>query len=267
MKVLSYYLFLTYILISSHGTAQQPIAVLVVGHAECHTRAFIEEANRTARFLQEKGFRIYKFYDEDAYWNDIKSVAKDASIFLYSGHGTFRFSGYGGLAIRELISPDQIMDELVFNKNPLILMSHVCGASGSSALDVGDIGFNESKKRAQDTYFPFYKSGASAYISNNYVGGILNNLKRLFEGKALHDCFQDNKRGCDFYFDSQAEGINSIDSIRIFSNQKRAYETKITNNNTITYMMIHNYPIASIGKSNFRIFDILPEEFSYTKEK
>jgi hypothetical protein len=147
--------------------------------------------NSIVSLLQQNGYSVYKFYDPNNQWEGIKRVASEASIVVYSGHGTeMGIDGnYGGLVIDDFISGQRIADELHFNRKALVIYSSVCGGAGSSASDESDIGLEESKRRVLGSALPFLMAGAGAYFAINQVGGAEKFLVNWLNQTNLSDGF------------------------------------------------------------------------------
>jgi hypothetical protein len=147
--------------------------------------------NGIVTLLQQNGYSVYKFYDPNNQWEGIKRVASEASIVVYSGHGTeLGIDGnYGGLVIDDFISGQRIADELHFTRKPLIIYSSVCGGAGSSASDDSDIGLEESKRRVLGSALPFLMAGAGGYFAINQIGGAEKFLVNWFNQTTLSDGF------------------------------------------------------------------------------
>ena len=173
------------------SSSNQKEAVLIVGDqspAEYKTR--MEEL---AVILEAHKYKVHRFYSPNNKWVDIKKAALNASFFIYNGHGTHLGlnGGYGGLVIQEFISAQRIIDELKFNRNPVVIYQSACGGAGSSALDKAEIGIVEASKRVAETAKPFLTIGASAYYADNYYGGVNNFLELFLSGKPLGEVYSE----------------------------------------------------------------------------
>ncbi|MBX3101615.1 MAG: hypothetical protein KF690_03815 [Bacteroidetes bacterium] len=183
----------------SPGNLHKPVApvpqlraVLIVGHVEDATASFIKSMEEIRHFLESKGVHVSVFYDKKADWERIKTAARGAHFFIYSGHGsTLGENGRtGGLCLTQRISSKTLVEDLKLAGNALVIFKSVCRGAGSSAGDDGDIGIAEARLRVQDYAAPFFKTGAGAYYANNLGVGTLNFLKNFFDGKSLKECFE-----------------------------------------------------------------------------
>ncbi|MBM78141.1 MAG: hypothetical protein CL846_06635 [Crocinitomicaceae bacterium] len=146
--------------------------------------------NKIGDFLESRGVKVHKFYNNNSDWEKIKEASKNAHFFIYSGHGSnMGKNGTGGLVLEDWITNDQIQNELKLKENALVLFKSVCGGAGSSAGDNGDIGCKEAELRVSDYAEPFLKLGASTYYANNYSEGCISFLKNFFEGQSTKESY------------------------------------------------------------------------------
>jgi len=194
-------LFICCISISFFGIAQtttlktQKEAVLIVGDGvPADSKTCVEEL---AVILEAHKYKVYRFYSPNNKWVDIKKAALNASFFIYNGHGTNLGlnNGFGGLVINEFISAQRIVDELKFNRNPVVIYQSACGGAGSSEGDPLDIGVTEAAKRVTETAQPYLMVGASAYYADNFKGGANEFLTQFLAGDALGDIYKNIASG------------------------------------------------------------------------
>lgn len=164
------------------------VAVCIIGS---DTTPDYQSMNSIVSLLQRNGYTVYKFYDPNNKWAEIKNAAHEASIIVYSGHGTTMGidGSYGGLVIDDFISGQRIAKELQLNRKALVIYSSVCGGAGSSASDVSDIGLNEAKKRVLGSSLPFFMAGAGGYFATNQVSGAEKFLVNWLNQTSLSDGF------------------------------------------------------------------------------
>ncbi len=193
MKAITFFIcciFISLIGISqSTQTKPQKEAVLIVGdRAPADNKARMEEL---AVILEAAKYKVHRFYSPNNKWADIKKAALNASFFIYNGHGTTLGlnEGFGGLVINEFISAQRIVDELKFNRNPVVIYQSACGAAGTSEGDPLDIGVKEAALRVAETAKPFLMIGASAYYADNYYGGVNGFLELFLSGRPLGEVY------------------------------------------------------------------------------
>jgi hypothetical protein len=181
--------------IISYSQADQLRAVIIVGDQQDGTIDAIEDMENIHTFFKSKNVIVKTFYHPKTSWKDIVKASKDASFFVYSGHGMSWPDGkYGGLDLDEAISSEDIMNDVKLRSNAIVIFKSVCGGAGSSASDDGDIGIKKAIERVSDYSRPFLNIGASAYYANNFGEGCLSFLNDFFEGKTMKECF-DNSIG------------------------------------------------------------------------
>lgn len=164
------------------------VAVCIIGS---DTTPDYESMNRVVSLLERNGYTVYEFFDPNNHWNDIKKVASDATVFVYSGHGTTMGidGGYGGLVIDDYITAKKIANELHFKHKALVIFSSVCGGAGTSASDDNDIGLEEAKRRVLGSALPFLMAGAGGYFAINQVNGAEKFLSNWMLQTNLSDGF------------------------------------------------------------------------------
>jgi len=180
--------------LSQSADTSQLTAVLVVGHVEESTKAYISHMNTTAAFFARQGIKVYKFYDKNAKMDDIVRVAAECNFFVYSGHGSEVQKRYvpGIMCIDKMVSSVELLDKVKFTKKPLVIYNFVCSAAGSTESDTCDIQLNEARRRTLHYATTFADMGASGYYATNYDGSVVSFLKIFFKGKSLLQTFNDN---------------------------------------------------------------------------
>lgn len=187
------FIFQFYITLFSFNTTgnMSQKAILIVGPSQESTPGYIKELDSIGSILLRNNIEVIKFYDSLAIWSEIKKEAKDASYFIYAGHGSNQGlnGGVGGLVIDSIISAKRMINELHFDNNPLIIFKSVCNGAGSSASDDYDIGFTEAMKRVKSYSDCFFKMGARAYLAINYNHGVNVFLNHFFNGENIDSCY------------------------------------------------------------------------------
>ena len=181
--------------IISYAQADQLRAVIIVGDQQDGTMNAIEDMENIHTLFKSKNVIVKTFYHPKTSWKDIVKASKNASFFVYSGHGMSWSDGkYGGLDLDKAISSENIMNDLTLRSNAIVIFKSVCGGAGSSASDDGDIGIKKAVERVSNYSRPFLNIGASAYYANNFGNGCLSFLNNFFDGKTIKECF-DNSIG------------------------------------------------------------------------
>ena len=251
--------------IISFSQADQLRAVIIVGDQQDGTINAIEDMENIHTFFKSKDVIVKTFYHPKTSWKDIISASKDASFFVYRGHGMSWPDGkYGGLDLDEAISSEDIMNDLKLKANAIVIFKSVCGGAGSSASDDGDIGIKKALERVSDYSRPFLNIGASAYYADNFGNGCLSFLNDFFEGKTMKECF-DNSIGWSVkleidqnyrYDRSKSIGVASCDwggtvtKTSYINGVKSVREVPATKDYDIAYVANPIYSISTILKSN-----------------
>ncbi|MGL4364675.1 MAG: hypothetical protein ACRCSB_05680 [Bacteroidales bacterium] len=158
------------------------------------TQEYVKWTKETADVLRANGVKVSEFYCPNNDWNKIKQAANGAHFLVYQGHGILLSDSpfeIGGFWLKDdVVRPEQIKSDLKLAPNAVILMGGVCYAAGTSASDGSkDIGMKEAQKRVAMYSKPFMDIGASAYIANNWHGGLAKVTASLFAGKKLSDAY------------------------------------------------------------------------------
>lgn len=237
-------------------------AVCILGSSLIDRNQEISDLNAIVRYLESQKFKVHKFFNESNDWEAIKKASLNACIFIYRGHGTHLGidGGFGGIVIGEFISAKRIASELKFNNNPIVLFPSVCGGAGSSAGDETDIGIDEAQKRVIGSSLPFFLCGAKAYYANNYSGGTLKFLNKLFENSTLEQLFETKAltwNTVEINKSVSDKRLNSNFKIGIASSEGGGTSVVTSTKNgvstTKTRISCKGYNIAYVGDPNYRI--------------
>ena len=267
MKTFTFLLFsisLVFVGFSQNSsTSTQKEAVLIVGdRAPAENKARMEEL---AVILEAHKYKVHRFYSPNNKWVDIKKAALNASFFIYNGHGTTLGlnEGFGGLVINEFISAQRIVDELKFNRNPVVIYQSACGAAGSSEGDPLDIGVAEAASRVSETAKPFLMVGASAYYADNYYGGVNTFLQHFLAGEALGAIYQEIASSWTSIDVNRALNDNALDSdlflgVSSSGGGKKEIITQVNGKQVKKYeQQEKKYSIAFIGPNALTVNDIV----------
>jgi len=245
------------------ATSTQKEAVLIVGdRAPAENKARMEEL---AVILEAAKYKVHRFYSPNNKWVDIKKAALNASFFIYNGHGTTLGlnEGFGGLVINEFISAQRIVDELKFNRNPVVIYQSACGAAGTSEGDPLDIGVKEAALRVAETAKPFLMIGASAYYADNYYGGVNTFLQHFLAGEALGAIYQEIASSWTNIEVNRALNDSALDSdlflgVSSSGGGKKEIITQVNGKQVKKYeQQEKKYSIAFIGPNELTVNDVL----------
>ena len=175
-------------------TAQRPKAIIINSFDGSITETSMTQLKD---LFHENGYSVVILDGDDAEWENVKRHSQNASIFIYSGHGSNRgYNDIGGLCLptpkntwqSKVISSYDFEKEITLAPGAIVFFKSVCNGAGSSAEDRKDIGVNEAVRRVSAYSLPFLHMGASAYFASNS-----NNtawvFKNLFRGETLEGTF------------------------------------------------------------------------------
>ncbi len=241
-------------------------AIIIVGPVDReYDKKSIAHQKKTAKYLRDMGVQVFEFYPPNDKWESILKASEGAHIFIYSGHGSNQGINYeiGGICLtKNIYHAQEILDNLKLHENALILFNSVCGAAGSSAGDIKDIGKNEAVKRVSEYAYPFYKLKAGGYYANNYTNCLVPFLEYFFQRKNIKSIYKKQaslyqKIECYsvYQYDSQFEvsvaakpSTNKLVSIYVGTGNGKWKVKKV--------MDCKSYDVAYVGKPNFTVVDL-----------
>lgn len=252
-----FFLFICVSLFAQQSSKLQ--AILIVGHQQDATQNAINKMDDIAKTFQDNGVLVHKFYDHNANWNEIISVAKSCNFLVYSGHGSnMGVNGnVGGLCLNTMVSSLELIKKLKLKPHSMVLFQSVCYGAGTSAGDDGDIGVDVAKKRVTNYAYPFFNIGAEGYYADNYQNGVSNFLKLFFKGATLKEGFTKSAAKwstieCDEDFPNYQGKF-----ISIASGAGGGQVTKTTYVDGVkkveTFTSEKDYPIAAAGNASLTI--------------
>ena len=175
-------------------TAQRPKAVIINSYDGSISATSMTQLKD---LFHENGYSVVILDGDDAEWENVKRHSQNASIFVYSGHGSSHgYSNIGGLCLptskntwhSEVISSYDFEKEITLAPGAIVFFKSVCNGAGSSAGDKKDIGLNEAVRRVSAYSQPFLNMGASAYFASNYDNMPLV-FSNLFSGETIEGTF------------------------------------------------------------------------------
>ncbi|MHB0876811.1 MAG: hypothetical protein ACYC5O_12305 [Anaerolineae bacterium] len=168
--------------------------VYVVGYVDANTD-YTAQANTDAAALRGMGMTVVVFNPGNNDWAAIVAAAADADVFIYAGHG-MSWGGsppvVGGMSLSatQKISPDELRARLRLAPNAIVILNHVCFASGGSTTDSGPITSAEAQRRVAQYADAFLDVGAVGYYSNWYNDFPVDILTYLAGGMTLGDAYE-----------------------------------------------------------------------------
>lgn len=191
--------------------------VIVVGPVESNTARYKDHARRYAALARSLGASVTEVYSPYATWTKVKAAAKGANIFIYLGHGNGSPSPYGsfsalrrnGMGLNSSSGHGNsnvrywgqtYVKTLDLAANSVVLLNHLCYASGNSEPGHGTPSKSTAMQRADGYGTGFLRSGAKAVFANGRgsLDSILTDL--LTSDKNIGQIFRD-----DWSFDGERD--------------------------------------------------------------
>ncbi len=183
---------------AGQGTAV-PKVVVIVGPAGAATNRYRTEARAAAALARQYTPDVTELYSPDATWPAVKEALQGASLVIYMGHGNgwpsqYRDSLYppsqngfglnpttgGSDSSHQYFGEGPIADDIRLAKNAVVLLNHLCYASGNSEPGLAEGTMDQSRQRVDNYAAGFIKAGAAAVIAEAYASP--NNMVRAVLG-------------------------------------------------------------------------------------
>jgi hypothetical protein len=184
--------------------------VIVVGPVEGSTSRYIDNARRYAAQARAYGAAVTELYSPRATWASVKLHARNANIFIYLGHGNGYPSPYGafaalrknGLGLNasfnngnsnvKYYGQSYVAADLDLARNAVVLLNHLCYASGNSEPGRALPSKSVAMQRAEGYGTGFLRTGARAVFATG-KGSLSPVLTDLFtSNKTVGQIFQDD---------------------------------------------------------------------------
>jgi len=184
--------------------------VIVVGPVEGSTSRYIDHARRYAAQARAYGAAVTELYSPRATWSRVKAAAVGANIFIYLGHGNGHPSPYGafsnlrknGLGLNATYNAGNsnvkywgqyyMRTGLHLARNAVVLLNHLCYASGNSEPGRALPSKSVAMQRAEGYGTGFLRTGARAVFATG-KGSLSPVLTDLFtSNKTVGQIFQDD---------------------------------------------------------------------------
>ncbi len=165
-----------------------PKVVVIVGPAGSATTRYRDEARKAAALARRYTPDVTEVYSPDATWPAVKAALQGASVVIYMGHGNgwpskYRDSLYpptqngfglnpqagGGDATHQYFGESRIARSIQLAPDAVVLLNHLCYASGLSEPGVVEGTLDQAKQRVDNFAAGFIKAGAAAVIAEAYA--------------------------------------------------------------------------------------------------
>jgi flagellar hook assembly protein FlgD len=165
-----------------------PRIVIIVGAVHGATDTYRSRANAAYAEAIKYSSNVKKVYSPNATWSKVKAAVKGASIVIYMGHGNGWPSPYtydpnyttkDGFGLNATAGNgdhnnkyygEPSIRTLEFAPNALVLLHHLCYASGNSESGHAEPSVSVARKRVSNYAEPFLRAGAAAVIAEGHRG-------------------------------------------------------------------------------------------------
>ena len=179
--------------------ATPPKVVIIVGPVAGTTASYRSDADAAATEALKYTSNVVRIYSPNATWDVVKPALQGASIVIYMGHGNGFPSPYSttlqpdrqdGLGLNPTAGGDDsttkywgekyIASDVRLAPNAVVLLGHLCYASGSSEPGKAEPTLTQAKQRVDNFAAGFLAAGARAVIAEAYGGAAAGYVGSLF---------------------------------------------------------------------------------------
>ena len=176
--------------------ATPPKVVIIVGPMESMTAKLRDQADQLAATAASYGASVIRIYSPNATWGRVKRYAQGANVLIYMGHGNgwpspwkpFQPYTKDGLGLNKAAGEGNsnlkyrgeyyVKNDLHLAPNAVVILNHLCYASGKSEPGRADPSKSVAIKRVDNYGAGFLRTGAKAVFAeaNNSIAYILYGL-------------------------------------------------------------------------------------------
>lgn len=165
-----------------------PKVVLIVGPVGAATSRYRAEARDAARIARTYTPDVTEIYSPNATWPAVKKALQGASLVIYMGHGNgwpsrYRDSLYppsqngfglnpapgGDDSSHQYFGEGPIAANIHLAPNAVVLLNHLCYASGNSEPGLAEGSLATAKQRVDNFAAGFIAAGAAAVVAEAYA--------------------------------------------------------------------------------------------------
>ncbi|MFL5679513.1 MAG: SH3 domain-containing protein [Chloroflexota bacterium] len=189
--------------------AAGPKVVVVVGPTNGMTSTYISRAKVIAAQARSLGASVTEIYTPHATWSRVSAAAQGAKLFVYLGHGsgwpspyTYDAAKVDGMGLNPVdgtgtTSPVKYYGESLiastirFAPGAVVLLNHLCYASGSSEPGRAEPGWTVATQRVDNYAAGFISAGAGAVIADAYTD-VSYEVKAILAGRNMLTTWRSN---------------------------------------------------------------------------
>jgi flagellar hook assembly protein FlgD len=179
--------------------ASTPKVVVVVGPVGDHNAHYKSDARDIADEARRHTSNVVTIFTPKATWPAVKAAAQGASVFVYLGHGNgwpsiyppFQTITKDGLGLdpqtgadgdkHVYYGEDYIRNNIRFAPNAVVLLYHLCYASGNTEPGLSQGTFAEARERVDNYGAGFIGAGARAVLAEGHPAHpATNTMRQLF---------------------------------------------------------------------------------------
>jgi hypothetical protein len=183
----------------TQAVAAAPKVVIVVGATHEATASYRTYADMAYAEAIKYTPNVIKVYSPNATWTKVKAAAQGASILLYLGHGsgypktsaaTFDPNNHDGMGLNKASDPDDYVaryygesyvgSEIRLAKNAVVILSHLCYASGNSESGNPEPTYPVARARLDNFASGFLRAGARTVIADTWNSAVVSYIRSIF---------------------------------------------------------------------------------------
>ena len=187
-----------------------PKVVFVVGPAGDATDGYRAQAHAAAVLARHYTPDVIELYSPDATWPAVKQAITGASLVVYMGHGNGWPSRYrddlfpptqdgfglnpapgGDDATHQYFGEADIASQIKLAKNAVVLLNHLCYASGNSEPGLPEGTLDQAHQRIDNYAAGFIKAGAAAVVAEAWSSPSYMVKAILGGGRSVQAAWQD----------------------------------------------------------------------------
>jgi hypothetical protein len=181
------------------AVAAAPKVVIVVGATHEATASYRTYADLAYAEAIKYTPNVVKVYSPNATWSKVKAAAQGATILLYLGHGSgypktssavFDPNNHDGMGLNKASDPDDyvakyygenyVAGEIRLAKNAVVILSHLCYASGNSESGNPEPTYPVARARLDNFASGFLRAGARTVIADTWNVAVVSYIRSIF---------------------------------------------------------------------------------------